>query len=75
MKHAGSPEEINNDPATHPSARIERLIPGFKKTSDGPAIIQKTTLAAIRSACPHFGEWLTTLEGLGDPTAANRAVA
>lgn len=67
VQQAGAPEEINNDPATHPSARIERLVPNFKKTSDGPTIIHKTTLNTIRAACPHFGEWLATLEGLGNP--------
>ena len=75
VQQAGTPEEINNDPATHPSARIERLIPSFKKTSDGPTILHKTTLATVRTACPHFGEWLTTLEGLGEPTENLSAVA
>lgn len=75
VQQAGTPEEINNDPATHPSARIECLIPSFKKTSDGPTILHKTTLATVRAACPHFGEWLTTLEGLGEPTENLSAVA
>ncbi|MCC6439942.1 MAG: DUF4276 family protein [Rhodanobacteraceae bacterium] len=70
LQQAGAPEAINNDPATHPSARVERLIPSFKKTSDGPTIIHKTTLATIRAACPHFGEWLSALEGLGNPAGA-----
>lgn len=73
VDQAGAPEEINNDPATHPSARIEQMIPGFKKTSDGPIILHKATLATIRAACPHFGQWLATLEGLNDPSAAMRA--
>jgi hypothetical protein len=67
VDQAGSPEEINHDPATHPSARIQRLIPNFKKTSDGPIIIEKASLDTIRTACPHFGAWLATLEGLGAP--------
>ena len=64
---AGAPEDINNDPATHPSARIKLLIPMFKKTSDGPNILEKTTLATVRAVCPHFDEWLTMMEGLGTP--------
>ena len=75
VQQAGTPEEINNDPATHPSARIERLIPSFKKTSDGPTILHKTTLATVRAACPHFGEWLARLEGLDEPTENLSAVA
>lgn len=75
VDQVGPPEEINNGPATHPSVRILGLIPQFKKTSDGPAIIQKMTLASIRAACPHFDEWLTTLETLGNPAGAIQAVA
>ena len=67
VNQAGAPEDINNDPATHPSARVEQLIPNFKKTSDGPTILHKATLAGIRAVCPHFGDWLGALEGLGHP--------
>lgn len=73
VNQAGAPEEINNDPATHPSTRIKQLIPDFKKTSHGPIILHKATLAIVRSACPHFGQWLVTLEGLSGPNAAMRA--
>lgn len=66
---AGTPEDINNDPKNHPSARIEKLIPSFKKTSDGPSLIEKTSLSVIRAACPHFHTWLTCLEGLGGTLA------
>jgi len=67
------PEGCNNDPATHPSARNEQMIADFKKTSDGPIILHNATLAAVRAACPHFGQWLATLEGLGGPNACLRA--
>ena len=75
VDEVGSPEEINNGPTTHPSVRIVGLVPQFKKTSDGPAIIHKMTLANVRAACPHFDEWLTTLETLGNPAGAIQAVA
>lgn len=65
LNQAGAPEDINHDPKTHPSAQIEKLIPSFKKTSDGPSLIEKTSLSVIRSACPHFDAWLTCLESLG----------
>lgn len=75
LHQAGAPEAINNDPAMHPSARIERLIPQFNKTAHGPTILQKMTIATIRAACPHFGEWLAVLEGLGNPAGALPAAA
>lgn len=68
---AGAPEEINNNPDTHPSARIEQMIPNFKKTSDGPTILHKVTLGSIRAACPHFGHWLAVLEGLNNPVGTS----
>lgn len=57
-------EHINHGPETHPSKRLERLIPEYKKRSDGPTILETTGVAAIRAACPHFDDWLTRLEGI-----------
>lgn len=58
-----SPEEIDDDPATCPSARLRRLYPKYKKRIDGPIIVGRIGLDAIRRECPHFNEWLTFLEG------------
>ncbi len=60
-----SPEEINDDPATAPSKRIKELCPIFRKRSDGPIIALEIGLAQIRAECPHFNEWLTKLEAVG----------
>ena len=60
-----SPEEINDHPDTAPSRRIGKLIPNYKKTGHGIAVIQNVGLDAIRAECPHFNEWLTKLESLG----------
>lgn len=60
-----SPEEINDDPATAPSKRIEQLYPQYRKRVDGTIIAQNITLDLIRSECRHFNEWLTKLESLG----------
>jgi len=60
-----SPEEINDDPQTAPSKRLEKLFPKYQKTSDGPLIVIETGVDRIRSQCFHFNEWLTKLEKLG----------
>lgn len=58
----GSPEEINDSPATAPSKRIEALIPTYKKPVLGIAAVLAIGLETIRSACPHFRSWLERLE-------------
>ena len=60
-----SPEEINDHPATAPARRIQDLCPAFRKRSDGPVIAELIGLEIIRAECPHFNEWLTKLESLG----------
>jgi hypothetical protein len=64
LKNFNSPEHINKD--MPPSKRIIELIPEYKyrKASVGPLAAGKIGLAKLRKACPHFGEWLTRLEGL-----------
>ncbi len=61
-----SPEEINDDPLTHPAARITGLIPAFRKLPHGPMIAGRIGLAKIRKECRHFDSWLTKLEGVGE---------
>ena len=68
--NAGGPELVNDGPTTHPSIRLAMTVQQFGrqhrygKVADGPEIIAKAGLGAIRAACPHFGEWLDWLEGL-----------
>lgn len=59
-----SPEEIDESPATHPSAHLLRCARGYQKASDGPLIAKRIGLPAIRKQCPHFDEWVTWLERL-----------
>lgn len=66
VNHAGEPEKINHGPTTHPKARLKDLATDYKETSDGPTLIQKIGIAAIRQACPHFDNWLQKLESLGN---------
>ena len=60
-----SPEEVNDGPETHPSARICKLIPSFHKAIHGPLVTARIGLATLREKCPHFDRWVTTLEGFG----------
>jgi hypothetical protein len=59
-----SPEEINDSPNTAPSKRIELLLPGYDKALYGNVAALEIGLTKICKECPHFSEWLTTLEGV-----------
>lgn len=60
----GSPENINNNPETAPSKRLEQWKANYKKTVDGISIAQKIGLFAMRDKCPLFYNWLTAIESL-----------
>jgi hypothetical protein len=66
VKECGSCEEINDDPQTAPSNRILQIAPRYKKTTDGPVAAQRIGLQTMRNECPHFDQWLTRLEQLGE---------
>ena len=65
VAHAGAPELINHGENTHPKARLKDLVTGYKETSDGPTLMGKIGIPAIRASCPHFAAWLDRLEALG----------
>jgi len=65
VQQAGAPELINHGADTHPKARLHSLVGGYKETSDGPTLLEKIGIAAVRAACPHFDGWLKRLEALG----------
>lgn len=58
----GSPEEINDSPATAPSKRVELLIEGYQKPLYGNLAALEIGLARMRIECPQFGSWVTRLE-------------
>ena len=58
-----TPEEINDSPDTAPSRRVESLFPRYQKPLMGTIAAQQIGLAAIRKECPHFNDWVQTLEG------------
>lgn len=69
VQQAGAPELINHGADTHPKARLRSLVSAYKETSDGPTLLEKIGIAAVRAACPHFGSWLDRLETLGEGPA------
>ena len=68
MRQAGDPELINLGETSHPKARLRSMNTGYKETSDGPTLLAKIGIDAIRDACPHFAAWLKRLEALGGAT-------
>lgn len=60
------PEEVNQTKEGAPSKRLKRFIPGYSKRRMGPAITRRIGFVHLRETCPHFGAWLSTLEGLGE---------
>jgi len=59
---AGSPEDINDGRLTHPSQRILKLFPNYRRRLYGPQIASNIGLSTIRAQCPHFADWLSALE-------------
>jgi hypothetical protein len=59
-----TPEEINDNPNTAPSKRLEGIFPIYNKPFYGMVISKRIGLQAIRAECPHFHEWVSRLENL-----------
>ena len=64
-----TPEDINDNPETAPSKRLEKMIPRYRKVVYGPLIAAETGLDVIRSECPRFNAWVGILEQLGNSPA------
>jgi len=61
------PEQINDNPITAPSKRLEGIFGDiYRKTEHGPIIAEQIGLEVIRSQCPGFNEWVNRLEGLAE---------
>jgi hypothetical protein len=60
------PEEINDNYNTCPSRRIKLNIENYVKTVDGIIAAHKIGLETMRRECPHFNEWITKLEDIGN---------
>jgi hypothetical protein len=64
VDEAGQPEAINDNYDTCPSRRIGGVVRSYRKPVFGPIIAGRIGLEALRTACPHFGQWLERLESL-----------
>ncbi len=62
------PEEIDEGPTTAPSKRIIAAVPEYRRLKPvvGPQIVGRIGLHVLREKCPHFGEWLSQLEKIGE---------
>ncbi len=57
-----TPEEIDDNPNTCPSRCILQIVPKYRKVHSGTIIAREIGLEKIRSECPHFNQWIKTLE-------------
>ena len=64
VDRAGGPEHVNDDPDTHPSAVLKRVLPGYRKVAHGIAIATTIGLDRIAAQCQHFAQWLGRMEEL-----------
>ena len=69
VRDCGGCENINDNPESAPSKRIQSLFPEYKKGRSVNAhayrIAQRIGVQRMRERCPHFNEWLAKLEKLG----------
>lgn len=61
-----TPEDINDNPSTSPSKRLEQTFssPKYRKSLHGPLIAEQIGVDMMREACPGFCQWLSRLEAL-----------
>lgn len=55
-----NPEDINNNPNTAPSKRLERIF-NYDKTGDGELILEMLGIDQMLEKCPRFKEWIDKL--------------
>ena len=62
-----NPELIDDGKQTAPSKRIIAHLPDYEdaKPVVGPQVAERIGLGALRAKCPHFDEWVKSLEQLG----------
>lgn len=61
-----TPEEINDDPNTAPSRRLERLFRAYRKRLHGLIAAQRIGIEKMLDQCPHFSVWVEKLRSFGD---------
>ncbi len=64
LNECGEPENINENPTTAPSKRLQQLSRRFKKTTTGIAVAEQIGIDNMRHACPLFDNWVGKLSAL-----------
>ena len=59
-----NPEMINNQRATSPSHRLERIVSGYNKVVYGNYLADAIGLDRIREKSPRFNGWLSKIEAI-----------
>ncbi len=59
-----APEDVNDGPETAPSKRLLRHVRAYDKVVYGSLVVAETGLATVRSRCPGFDAWVSSLEAL-----------
>ncbi len=57
-----SPEEINENPNSVPSKRLQNIFSDYEKTLHSQLILSQVDINVLRTKCRHFNSWLTKLE-------------
>ena len=60
-----TPEDINDNSATAPSKRLEKLLLKYHKPRHGNIVAEAIGIDIMREQCPRFHKWLEQLEALG----------
>ena len=61
-----TPEHINNSYDTAPSRRIEKIVAGYQKTSDGIKVAKRIGIDGISSECKHFAAWISKIVSMAE---------
>lgn len=66
VESLGPPETIDDGLETAPSRRIAKWLPRYlgQKPTASILVAVPIGLSRMRKCCPHFGSWLSSLEGL-----------
>jgi hypothetical protein len=60
LKNYPNPEDINNQPETAPSKRLEKIF-GYEKIADGELIFEMIGVETMLQKCPRFAAWITKI--------------
>ncbi|WKN40625.1 DUF4276 family protein [Tunicatimonas pelagia] len=60
LKQYPNPEDINNNPETAPSKRLQQIF-NYDKTGDGELIFEMIGIGNIMDKCPRFATWIARI--------------